>query len=522
MKRLIIAAAATVCAAGIFVAAGQWSAMADETSRPSPDVVATSRGPVRGVLAGDHRAFWGIPYASAARFTAPQPAAAWTKLRDATTAGPSCAQAQGNEVGIPSTTEDCLNLNVFTPAGTAGHHLPVMVWIHGGSFKYGAGSMYDAGQLAAANKLVVVTINYRLGLLGSLAHPALDDADGTIRSGTYGLQDQQAALRWVRDNAPAFGGDPHNITLAGESAGAYNTCAQLASPSAAGLFQRAVMQSAPCGQTWATSRQDGRARAIAVADKLGCGTATDIAGCLRSADITALLKVTEEYPITPPVVGGPVLPLDPTQALKTGRFHRIPVIQGINHDEYHLMVAGTEIITGHVLTAEDYQAQIRSEFGGNADKVLAAYPLSHFASPALAMAAVKTDHEYAYGAALTNALFSKYVPTYGYELAEQNTPWLVGLPRPSFALGAYHLLDVAFLFQVTFIEPLNAQQQALGRNLGAYWAAFARTGSPNPAGLPQWPRYDGSRYTQSLASTGIGGTDFRADHHYDLWAQLTP
>lgn len=521
MKRLIIAAA-TVCAAGILVAAGPSSAVADAANRPSPDIVTTSRGPVHGVLAGNHRTFWGIPYASAARFSAPQPVAAWTKLREATTAGPSCAQAQGNEVGIPSITEDCLNLNVFTPAYTAGRDLPVMVWIHGGSFKYGAGSMYDAGQLAAANGMVVVTINYRLGLLGALAHPALDDADGTIRSGTYGLQDQQAALHWVRDNARAFGGDPRNVTLAGESAGAYNTCAQLASPSAAGLFQRAVMQSAPCGQTWATSRQDGRAQAIAVAGKLGCGTATDIAGCLRSADITALLKVTEEYPITPPVVGGPALPLDPTQELKTGRFNRVPVIQGSNHDEYHLMVAGTEIITGHVLTADDYQAQIRAEFGDNADKILAAYPLSQFASPALALAAVKTDHEYAYGAALTNALLSKYVPTYGYELAERNTPWLVGLARPSFTLGSYHMLDVAFLFQVNFIEPLNAPQQVLGRNLGAYWAAFARTGSPNPVGLPQWPRYNGSRYTHALASNRIGGTDFRADHHYDLWAQLAP
>jgi para-nitrobenzyl esterase len=522
MKRPIIAAAAALCAAGILVAGSQLSAVAGDTGRPPPpDLVVTSRGPVRGVLAADHRAFWGIPYATAARFTAPEPAPAWTSVRDATTAGPACAQAQGNEVGIPSTVEDCLNLNVFTPADAAGRSLPVMMWIHGGSFKYGAGSMYDAGRFATANRVIVVTVNYRLGLLGSLAHPALDDADGTIRSGTYGLQDQQAALRWVRDNARPFGGDPRNVTLLGESAGAYNTCAQLASPTAAGLFQRVVMQSAPCGQTWATSRKDGQTRAAAVADKLGCGQAADVATCLRSADITTLLKITEEYPITPPVVGGPLLPLDPTQALKTGRFTRVPVIQGINHDEYQLIVAGTELFTGHVLTADEYRALTRAEFGADADKVLAAYPLSNYAGAAQALAAVKTDHEYAYGATLTSTLLSRYVPTYAYEFAEQDTPWFVGLPRPSFTLGAYHLLDVAFLFRVTFIEPLSTQQQAIATDVGAYWAAFARTGTPNPAELPQWPRHSRiSQYTHSLSSSHIGGTDFRTDHHYDLWNDL--
>ncbi|MBE1485366.1 carboxylesterase/lipase family protein [Plantactinospora soyae] len=480
----------------------------------------TDRGPVRGTVAADHRSFEGIPYASAARFTSPRPVSAWTTVRDAATAGPACAQARGNEVGVPSLVEDCLNLNVFDPTG-GGARLPVMVWIHGGSFKYGAGSMYDAGRLAAANHVVVVTINYRLGLLGSLAHPALDGPHGDVRSGDYGLQDQQAALRWVRANAHAFGGDPANVTLFGESAGGYSTCAQLASPSAAGLVQRAVIQSAPCGVSWAMSRQDGRALAAEVAEKLGCATAADVANCMRTVDLGPLLRVNEEYGFIPPVAGGRVLPIDPTEALRTGRFNRVPVMQGTNHDEYQLMVAGPEVITGHVMTADEYAPTIRAEFGAQADEVLAEYPLSRYPSAAQALAAVQTDHEYAYGAVVTNTMLSRYVPTYTYDFAERDTPWLTGLPKPSFTLGSYHLLDVAYLFTVDFITPLDETQQRVARDMSAYWTAFARNGAPSAAGLPKWsPFTRGGQYTQSLSSERIGRTNFQADHHYAFWAEL--
>jgi para-nitrobenzyl esterase len=522
MKRLPTLAMVAAAAAGLLAATGGGIAAAGTTHQPAASpVVMTDQGPVRGTVAADHRSFQNIPYATAARFTSPQTVPAWTTVRDATTPGAACAQAQGNEIGIPSLVEECLNLNVFTPNG-GGARLPVLVWIHGGSFKYGAGSMFDASQFAAANHVVVVTINYRLGLLGSLAHPALDGSRGEILSGAYGLQDQQAALRWVRANARAFGGNPDNVTLAGESAGGYNTCAQLASPDAAGLFDRAVIQSAPCGVSWAMSRQDGRALAAEVAQKLGCAAATDVATCLRTADLGRLLKVAEDYQIIPPVVGSRVLPIDPTEALKTGNFNRVPVMQGTNHDENQLMVAGTEIITGHVLTADEYAPTIRAQFGAQADKILAEYPLNRYPSPAEALAAVQTDHDYAYGAVVTNTLLSRYVPTYTYDFAERDTPWITGLPRPSFTLGTYHMLDVAYLFKVDFVTPLSEAQQRVARDMTGYWSAFARTGAPNAAGLPRWsPFTRAGQYTQMLSGERTGRTDFQADHHYAFWAVLT-
>ncbi|HEY9264508.1 MAG TPA: carboxylesterase family protein, partial [Mycobacterium sp.] len=227
---------------------------APESAQPSPDpaLVQTAAGAVRGLVAPDHRLFAGIPYAAPPvgplRWQPPKPAPPWDGERDGTRFGPRCLQDLEGDLELGrQTDEDCLSLNVWTPAenpesGPA-RPRPVMVWIHGGAFLNGNGGMYDARRLAARGDIVVVTINYRLGTLGFLAHPALG-APGHV--GNYGLADQQAALAWVRDNIAAFGGDPGKVTVAGESAGGMSVCDHLVAPGSQGLFGAAIVQSGPC------------------------------------------------------------------------------------------------------------------------------------------------------------------------------------------------------------------------------------------------------------------------------------
>jgi para-nitrobenzyl esterase len=211
-----------------------------------PTVVRTDDGPVRGLLAGDHRTFEGTPYAAPPvgplRWASPRRPTPWTAPLPATRPGSPCAQTGGFPGDPPSDTEDCLYLNVTTPARTDGRKLPVMVWIHGDGFYQSFGGIYGAELLATKGDVVVVTFNYRLGAFGFLAHPALD-------SGNFGLEDQQAALRWVRRNAAAFGGDPGNVTIFGESAGGASACTHLAAPASAGLFHRTIAWSGPCTLT---------------------------------------------------------------------------------------------------------------------------------------------------------------------------------------------------------------------------------------------------------------------------------
>ncbi|HEV2783772.1 MAG TPA: carboxylesterase family protein, partial [Actinophytocola sp.] len=231
----------------------------------------TDRGPVRGVVAGDYRLFQGIPFAAPPvgelRWRPPQPPAPWRDPLDATAPRGACAQP--GSFGRPETfNEDCLYLNVTTPR-RAGHRLPVMVWIHGGSYTTGSGAIYDARKLAVEGGVVVVTINYRLGPLGFLALPALTGEQPGIQSGNYGIEDQQAALRWVRRNAAAFGGDPGNVTIFGESAGSGSVCAHLVSPTAAGLFHRAIGQSYSCAWPVATGAA-AESAGTAFAGRVGC------------------------------------------------------------------------------------------------------------------------------------------------------------------------------------------------------------------------------------------------------------
>src|SRR5690349_12859070 len=250
-------------------------------------VVGTTNGPVRGLASGAVDEFLGIPYAAppvgALRWRPPQPAARWSGVRDATQFAPHCPQPP-TPFGQASTSEDCLFLNVFTPSreGNASHR-PVMVWIHGGALVTGESNDYIPTKLVE-DGVTVVTINYRLGALGFLAHPALADANG--QSGDYGLMDQQAALRWVQRNIASFGGDPRNVTIFGESAGGLSVLSQVASPQARGLFERAIAESGSYNLTQA-SLSSAEAAGEAFAATAGCTSQT--AACPRSLPVSAIL-----------------------------------------------------------------------------------------------------------------------------------------------------------------------------------------------------------------------------------------
>ncbi|WP_235783377.1 carboxylesterase/lipase family protein [Amycolatopsis orientalis] len=481
-------------------------------------VVRTDSGPVRGVSTGGYRSFQGIPFAAPPvgelRWTPPRRPEPWTDVRDASKPGPRCAQGPGLG-SAPSDNEDCLYLNVIGPAKPAHRPRPVMVWVHGGGFTSGAGSDYDFKRLALGGDVIVVTVNYRLGVFGFFGHPELGRD-----SGSFGLQDQQAALRWVQRNARAFGGDPRNVTLFGESAGAMSTCAQLTSPSAAGLFQRAIIQSGPCTLTWPdggffpgvpagspyTPRAEVEAMGAGAAAKLGC---PDVA-CLRRLQVKDLV----DLPLASPAFGTGLLPEHPATALEKGRFARVPVLTGVTRDEARLFVA---LYPGHPFSEEHYQELLRTAFGDKAPLVAAQYPSAKHGSPAMAFADAMTDRIWGCPQVGTERLLGARTRTFGYEFADRNAPALIPAP-PGMRLGASHGSELAYLSELGGVPAeLSPAQKVLAAQMIQYWTRFARTGNPNGAELPKWHPTPKS---QSLAPGEIGPVDLAAVHNCGFWAGL--
>lgn len=474
----------------------------------SPEVVRTSSGSVRGVVGDDHRVFRGIPYAAPPeRWTMPEPPRAWSGVRDATRPGNACAQVAG--FGAGSEHEDCLYLDVTTPR-TTDRGKPVVVWLHGGAFQFGAAADYGAERMAALGDVVVVAVNYRLGAFGFLAHPALPG------SGNYGLADQQAALRWVRRNAAAFGGDPGNVTIAGESSGARSVCAHLVAPASQGLFHRAVVQSEPCAMVdWPAA--DGtpeaeppgfpRSRAVAerqgvrYAEALGCA---DVA-CLRGKTPAELLGAQEWFA---PTHGTAVLPVDPAIA---GWVARVPVLHGITRDEYRISDGLNEAFGVPPLSSAEYEARVARFVGAQrAASVLARYPV--VASPSEAWSAVVTDAVFGRPTVEFHRQLAGRVPTYAFEFADPTAPWMSGFPAPSFPTGAYHTAELQYLFRTAgFDTPLTPAQRALGDRMIGYWTKFARTGDPG------WQR---GRLALELTPDGDRPIDFTARHQHDFWRAM--
>jgi para-nitrobenzyl esterase len=503
------------------------SATAGEpTGRP---LAVVAGGLLQGVREGTVERFSAIPYAAAPvgelRWQSPRPPKPWG-VRDASALSKPCAQAAAGRP-LAGSSEDCLYLTVTRPS-RPGKPRPVMVWVHGGSNTTGHGDEFDAARLADRGDVLVVTINYRLGIFGFFAYPGLE--------ANLALQDQQAALRWVRRNAASFGGDPTNVTLFGESAGGVDSCAHLTSPTSSGLFDRVILQSGSCRtripayavpgssvqlptsgffQPVAPMRRTG----LATARQLGCRTPGAIA-CLRAKSVSELLPYEGGFG---PAVGTSVLPVDPSEALRLGRFHRVPVLSGNTRDEMTLTTMLAEYLQGRRIDRRQLRSLLEERFGSDAAAIEQRYRVAS-ADPSEAFAAIDTDRAFACPQLSTTAALSRYTSSYGYEFADRTAPtyslWLNDLEP-----GASHASELAYLFDLRSGAPyrglisvdLTADQRKLADRMIDHWTSFARSGKPG------WPRFQGTQGAVQLFGTGPDGNrtanGYRR-HHCDLWARV--
>lgn len=474
--------------------------------------VSTAEGPVEGVTKNGVMRFLGIPYAKPPvgplRWMPPQPVAKWTATRQAAQFGPACAQITtlGPFAGPPNDNEDCLYLNVFT--GDTKARRPVLVWIHGGGYYDGASNDYDAAKLVTRGKLVVVTFNYRLNLFGFMAHPAID-AEGHA-FGNYGIMDMQAVLQWVKRNAAAFGGDPNNVTVGGQSAGAGASTVLVVSPGAKGLFHRAIFQSG--GYTPYAPRATAEDRGKKFAAAAGC-TSGDVAKCLRALPAARIEALAGTAGATSPFVGGPmldgtVIPRQLIDAFRAGQFNQVPIMMGTTHDEGNFTNGITQYFKpGHAtLTEADYRAYAEKTYGGNAgpggappaypkgtvDAVMAHYPVTA-AGAQMAWDAAHSDAQACKGQYTVPAI-AAHVPVYMY-LFNDRTAQSYFPKMPGYRPLAYHTSDIAYLFTGYHGGPqgvaftLTPAQAKLSDHLIDAWANFARTGNPNARDDTPWPRW---------------------------------
>lgn len=510
--------------------------------------IVTDQGPLKGISTPGENQYLGIPYAAAPvgnlRWLPPQSPAHFRGVFQATKFGNVCTQNQTFFVGTPIGSEDCLYLNVYVPdVEPPPHGFSVMVWIHGGALVSGAGSLYDPTPLVEKGNVIVVTINYRLGLLGFFAHPALD-AEGHLNA-NYGLMDQQFALDWVRRNIGGFGGDHKRVTIFGESAGGFSVLSNLASPTAAGLFQRAISESgayAHFQDYWdpislvplATAETVGTPFVPAgttLAANVGCSSQT--AQCLRAIPASTLVEAQPRilFPalgVVFPIIDGTVLTQTLDAAFKSGAFNPVPVISGTNHDEWRLFVAFQYDLEGTPLTDAEYPAAVAAFLrlpvsDPFVQLVLNVYPLSnyppppgYFVSAPLALGALGTDDLFVCTSRNADLSLSKYVPTYTYEFNDETAPPV--LPPLSFPLGAAHFIELEYLFNLSAfgISPtFTPDQKQLSDTMIGYWTQFAKTGNPNVEGAPSWPEYGATAQFQSLvAPTPAPESDssFDTDH----------
>jgi para-nitrobenzyl esterase len=492
---------ATLTCAAVLTAACQQQAPTTlaEPEAASAPVVRTVAGAVEGVAVGSLRVFKGIPYAAppvgAARWKPPEPAPPWTDIRKATGFGPACVAPRRHMETIYSSDiapfiEDCLSLNIWAPVDAA--NAPVFFWIHGGALRNGSSkeSLYDGTRLAQRG-LVVVSINYRLGVLGFLAHPELSAESPLGVSGNYGLLDQIAALRWVKANIEAFGGDPSNVTIAGESAGALSVMYLMAAPPARGLFSKAIAQSAymvsmPELKESRFGSPAAEAAGVALAAALN---ASDIAA-MRAMDAQSLADGAAAARYLPMgTVDGQILPRQLVDVFDRGEQAPVPILTGFNSGEIRSL---TVLAPPPPATAEEYEAVIRDRYLDLADEFLRLYPSSDMQESIFA-----TTRDALYGWT-SERLVRKQT-----ELGQPSFLYMFDHGYPAaddMGLHAFHASELPFMWGNLDLTPPNwpkipdtAEETRLAEAMVGYWSSFARDGRPVAAGQPDWPAYGTSR-----------------------------
>ena len=467
-----------------------------DAALPPGPYAATEAGTVMGTEEGTLHVFRGIPYAAPPvgelRFKRPEPHPGWEGHLDASAFGPICPQRAMMGTDVVG-EEDCLTLNVWTHADRAPR--PVMVFIHGGASIQGAGSLalYDGSRLAENGDVVVVTLNYRLGTLGYLATEALvaEDADGS--AGNWGILDQQTALGWVRRNIAAFGGDPANVTVFGESAGALSICVHLGSPLADGLFDRAIMESGggcfgyPALRTAAPNRTPAIEMGELLTAAAGCDGATDRLACMREKTPEELVNAMYSVPTMGlglpdigPNVDGVVLTEQPYALFERGEARDVPIVIGSNADEATIFTAAIA-----VPDEATYEMLVRAQAGVLADDILAIYPASDFATPKEAFNALYSDLGFICPAlAFAEVSAGGTAPTFTYHF----TKTLEGLGA---TLGAFHALELFYVFgnfeTLARYTPV-AVDFTVSENVQGAWTTFATSGTPVTE--PAWPAFD--------------------------------
>lgn len=485
-----------------------------------------------GVVDGGVRTFSGLRYAQPPvddlRWAPPEPAEDLSGAIDATRPGSEGAQSSTIPGAPSSAEEDCLFLNVTTPSTEPNGPRPVLVSWHGGGYISGAGSQYDARRLAEQGDVIVVTVNYRLGIFGYLGLP------GLAGSGNFGFADQLESLRWVRDNIAAFGGDANNLTLAGESGGGFSACAALTSPAAADLLDKAIIQSGSCLLDWpaggfypsSSARTpyaplvESEAQGSATAAELGC-SGPDVVGCLRALPAEALLPVAGRD--TALAYGTDLLPQDPAEALRDGDVLPVPILTGGNHDEATLTIGGVVAAIPDLVTDATYPDLLRTAFGDDADAVEAEYPREDYPSALQTLTTVMTDRAWACPTLTGHELAARESSVYAYEFNDPGAPNVLGVDVPRLDLAASHASELAYLFDLAGRPAdFTAEQQTLADQMVSYWTAFAGSGDPNDDGFPRWQPFSEDETVLSLGPgpEGIAPADVGAEHHCGFWADL--
>jgi para-nitrobenzyl esterase len=467
------------------------------TPRVTGDPVPVDGGLIAGIWRANAsvRAYLGIPYAAPPlaelRWKAPQPVVPWTGIRAAHQIGPQPMQRHQRQdslryetYGDQEQSEDCLTMNVWAPSVEPRAKLPVIVWIYGGAYQRGSsGNATFDGTNLAQRGVVVVSFNYRVGILGFLAHPELTAESQHSASGNYGLLDQIAALEWIKRNIGKFGGDPDNITIFGQSAGAGSVSMLMASPLSQGLFHRAIACSFGYLKT---------VKPLAVAEAAGA----EFAQQMDARSISELRQVPAEQIVGSrvaawPIVDGYFLPESPDAIYRAGREAAVPLITGWNADE------GTKFPV--TPTKAGFVASVREVFGEDADEVLSLFPVETDEDAVTASLEMRRDELFATAAfRMAQVHASNGKPVFLYHFTRRS-PFYAAQKfceiEPASRFGAYHGAEVPYIFGTLDIldrhfEDVDRQLSTL---LQSYWINFARSGNPNGPGLPEWPVYPGGR-----------------------------